>query len=458
MTLLVSGLFFGGTAIAQTPTVSGDDMLCPDGTGTLTTQTFDSYQWLRRYYGSTVTDPIPGETSQSLVMDYYDYAASYMSVATTLGGVADTSAEFFVDGYAFLGPYVISDGDFTVGMSGESILCPGSTMTFEFGMPYTTNITWYLDGNPIPGETSSILTVSQPGSYYVEGAPAVCPDYIQGPGVSLDVVVLDFAPIDVTLTGDFTTGLAGQAILCPGKTLSLNLQNPYDTDIVWYKDGNPIAGVTAPTLSVNTVGIYTVEAAPADCPNYIQTFSPEVVVEVLTFAPLELTVSGDYTDGPNGEYMLCDDADEVIITLGNPYDTDITWYNNATVIVGENSQTLTVTDPGSFLVSAAPAACPDFMQNTIIPIVVTNCGLGLEDDLAGVKVDVFPNPASANLTVQIAAEFIGSTYELLDQAGRKVQTGQLLNTQNSLETAELQSGMYVLRVNGNSSTLVSVQH
>lgn len=171
------------------PTISGDNMLCPEGTGTLTTQQFGSYQWYRRYYGAANTDPIAGETNQTLTMDYYNYAASYLSVVVTSGPQADTSAEFFVDGWAFIGMTVMSEGDFTIGPNGETIICEGDTMYFTVMQPYDTNIQWYENGQPIAGANSTVFTVTEAGIYNVEGAPAVCPNYMNNPGVDLVVQV-----------------------------------------------------------------------------------------------------------------------------------------------------------------------------------------------------------------------------------------------------------------------------
>lgn len=177
------------------PVISGDDMLCPDGSGLLTSGIYDTYQWFRRYFGSTDTEAISNETGQSLSMGFYDYAASYISVKVGLSGHFYMSDEFFVDGYAFVPATVESTGEYTVGTNGEFVLCEGDEMYFTLSDPYNIGIVWYKDGSPIPGQSGQSLTVTEPGTYYVEGAPAVCPDYVQGPGVSLLVVPCE--PISV---------------------------------------------------------------------------------------------------------------------------------------------------------------------------------------------------------------------------------------------------------------------
>jgi len=187
--LLLGALPVGAQGL--NPTISGDDMLCPESTGTVATQVFQGYQWYQRYYGSVDTVLIPGATSQSLLMDAYNYSASYLIVEVTDGAVTEMSPEFFVDGWAFLPPTVLTSGDFTIGQNGESILCEGDTLYFELMQPYTTNIVWTNNGSPIPNQTNNVLEVTTSGNYNVSGAPTVCPDYNQNLGVTLQVVVQD---------------------------------------------------------------------------------------------------------------------------------------------------------------------------------------------------------------------------------------------------------------------------
>lgn len=173
---------------AQIPTISGDSLLCPESAGQVMTQEFDSYQWKIRYFGSDETNILEGDTMRVLMMPYFEFAASYVSVEVTSGGDTLLSEEFFVDGWAFAPATVATSGDFEIIGDGDLGLCPGDTLFFQLNNPYDTNITWFKDGEPISEATDQILAVTETGSYYVEGAPEVCPHFLQGPGVSLIVV------------------------------------------------------------------------------------------------------------------------------------------------------------------------------------------------------------------------------------------------------------------------------
>lgn len=445
----------GASAMAQTPTISGDDMICPQGTGTLTTQTYDTYQWYRRYYGSSVTNPIPGETNQTLVMDYYSYAASYLSVEVTTGGNTYISAEYFVDGWVFASPVVMSSGDFSIGGTGQSILCPDDTMYFEFSDPYDTNIKWYKDGAPIAGANTQLLTVTEPGLYYVDGAPAVCPDFIQGPGVTLLVQELTFPAPTVTISGNYTVGTSGQSIICPGDSLFFDLNNPYNTNIKWYKDGAPISGETTQSLFVTEGGSYFVDGAPAACPNYIQGPSAPMVVEVLTFPAPVVTPAGPFDLGPDGQYIICT-GEVMTFTLSDPFNANISWYQSGVLLSGETNQLLEVNDSGTYTALCAPAACPDYIKDANVNLVVEFCDLGLNDQNNGVAVNVYPNPTTSMVTISVPADNSGMSYRLIDLSGKTIMEGILTNQQNVIDLQEYSNGAYPLFVNGQFVRIIHV--
>ncbi len=171
------------------PTVTGTLMLCPNDTGSITTQVYGTYQWYKRPIGGSA-QAISGATSQSLSINYFDDAGYYFSVEATDSGCTEMSPEVLVDGWVFLLPSVSSTGDFTIGTNGETIVCDGDTMYFTLLPPYDTNIIWYESGNPIPGDTSTVLTVTDAGFYTVQGAPSTCPNFIQNLGLTLEVQVI----------------------------------------------------------------------------------------------------------------------------------------------------------------------------------------------------------------------------------------------------------------------------
>ena len=182
---------FSGAQCTFDPTVDGELILCPNSTSTLSTQEYDAYQWYRREFSEPTSSAIQGDTLQTISVSNPGDVLYYYSVAATLDGCTELSPEVLIDGWAFLPVTVSSTGDFDIGNNGESIVCIGDTMYFTLNLPYDTNITWFKDGSPIPGDTSTVLTVTTEGQYTVFAAPGICPSFVQSLGLNLDVIFIE---------------------------------------------------------------------------------------------------------------------------------------------------------------------------------------------------------------------------------------------------------------------------
>lgn len=174
-----------------TPTVTGNLLVCPEARTTLGTQTYDTYQWYTRPYGSSAApQPVIGATGSTFTVDYND-TPLYVSVAGTLNNCTERSVEVLVDGLVFLLPVAQSAGEFTTGPNGEAVICAGDTMYLIALSPYTTNIKWFDGEEAIPGANDDTLVVTRPGSYWFTGAPQQCPDFTASLGVRVEVVWSD---------------------------------------------------------------------------------------------------------------------------------------------------------------------------------------------------------------------------------------------------------------------------
>jgi hypothetical protein len=189
----MTGILLCGSAVSQCPfdpTVTGDTLLCPNASGLLTTQVYDLYQWYKRPLFGGPSAPIPGANQQTLNIDAANDAGYYFSIQATLNNCTEMSLEVLVDGWVFLQPYTIIEGDYTIGTNGELVVCQGDTVLLICGMPYDTNIQWYDNGNPIPGAINDTLFVTTAGSFTFSGAPSVCPNFTQNQFIPSDVVII----------------------------------------------------------------------------------------------------------------------------------------------------------------------------------------------------------------------------------------------------------------------------
>ena len=68
----------------------------------------------------------------------------------------------------------------------------------------------------------------------------------------------------------------GNFLICEGDYIESTVQMPY-TNVQWFKDGQPISGANQTTFTFTEPGIYTVEASPSICPNFVETTPPMIV-------------------------------------------------------------------------------------------------------------------------------------------------------------------------------------
>lgn len=251
------GLALCGSSVygqcSHEPTVTPSNLiLCPNESDTLWTQVYDAYQWYKN--GS----PIPGATNQYLVVDHYNDSGYDFSVEATLNGCPEMSPTVLVDGWAFLPPFAMIEGNYSIDPSnGDVHACPGDTVLLILGSPYTTNIQWTDNGNPVTNGNNDTLIVLSGGTYGASGSPAVCPNYVEQLGVPINVF---FSQVPVPV------------IAMPGSALEATPATGYSYQ--WYLDGNIIQGATSATYTPTADGDYTVEITDNyGCSNMSQPYT-----------------------------------------------------------------------------------------------------------------------------------------------------------------------------------------
>ncbi|MEP6684249.1 MAG: T9SS type A sorting domain-containing protein [Parafilimonas sp.] len=221
---------------------------------------------------------------------------------------------------------------------GDSILCPNSGSTLHTQKIYNT-YQWYVrdyfseDKTLIKGATTNELVVTSDDVLKYFSVEVK----LKGVKRTSDEKLIDglvFIPPSVKSSGDFKNG-PGFFALNIGDTGLFTLLKPYNTNITWYKNGQPIVGATSNKLYVTTAGTYTVKGAPAECPDYIQYLGVDLVVKTHISKP---KITGDTLLCPNSKGTLQTDAG---------YDS-YQWYrkwfgtNVKKLIAGATTNTLTL--------------------------------------------------------------------------------------------------------------------
>lgn len=73
--------------------------------------------------------------------------------------------------------------------------------------------------------------------------------------------------------------------------------------------------------------------------------------------------------------------------------------------------------------------------------------LGLNDFSSSI-VKIFPNPATTMIQLEVEAQNIGKTYQIIDELGRTVSTQTIAATTSEVSVATLKTGLYFLKIEG----------
>ncbi len=256
---------------------------------------------------------------------------------------------------------------------------------------------------------------------------------------------------DPTVTGDL--------LVCPESATTLGTQQ-YES-YQWYRrtypngTTEPIQGATGPSLSVDyleTPVYISVAATAGGCTEQ----SPEVLVDGLAFLPVTVQSSGEFDVGPNGEHIICA-GDTVFFILMLPYTRNIQWFDGPNEIAGATNDTLLVTQPGNYWVTASPTECPNYLASLGLQIPViwgstpgctTSIGDPANPDIGAV---IMPNPARESLLVgvDIADPVQLTLFNTLGQIVRQ----ETFSVSTELHTFDLPVGVYTLVLQANTARL-----
>lgn len=446
---------------AQTPTITGDTMLCPwtNGTASITTSsTYDTYQWYSKFWFEEDAEfmPVAGATGPSFTYDWYTYDQSLLKVVATKSGIAYESNIIQLDSYAFssitymteISPNVVFDPETL-----SYLICEGDAITNTVNMPYTI-VQWYKNGVAIPGATNPTYVITSPGEYYAIAAPQACPG-------STETTLPTTVSINPSCTlQDLSPVIDGDVMLCPWSdgTASVTNNTIYDSYQwyykYWFEEGaefEPIAGATTAEFNYDW---YTYDQAVF---KLVVTLDGETyesnTIQVDSYNWASLTVSLDINEyvTPDDEtqtFILCEGA-SFVHTLNEPYSANIQWYKDDEPIPGANSISYAITEAGAYKVSAAPGFCPaDENVSTTLPVIVTmqDCSMGTTNPISD-SFSLYPNPAISELTIATGA--LGfSTWSVYDITGKLLLNGTPEDETFKIDIQALESGSYILQLAG----------
>lgn len=247
----------------------------------------------------------------------------------------------------------IKGGSFitTMNLGPDSIICQGESLTLQSGLVGNYNYVWTRNGNEIPGETNSTLTLNQAGTYGLTATLSGC--IIKDEVVIKDLVIK--TPKD--LIACYNTNGSYQYDLTRNNLTALGIDASKYT--IYYFDSLISANANGPAIPQNQLNSYAssgnqtiyIKTVPlnnttAFCNNLI-SFHLLVTEPVNIVKPPDISVC----DNISGRVIIDLTVQETALLNGlNPAEYKIRYFRSLT---DANSATNNITDPKAFNTSTA---------------------------------------------------------------------------------------------------------
>lgn len=311
--------------------------------------------------------------------------------------------------------------------SGSVSFCSGDSTLLSVSGGTNADFQWFLDGAPISGATTNSYYANTSGVYNcTKTNTAGCTD-----SAAVGVTVVELSSPNVVLTP------SGSAEFCAGDSVELNVNNA--SQYQWYLNGAPITGATTDTYFANLDGIYN--CMITDTNGCLDSAAVGVAVNESPLPLVNLTPSDtvNFCAG-NGPVTIIADAGLAVEFYQ--------WYGNGNVLLPETMNTYLASTEGTYnCVITSSSGCSD--SAAVGVTLVDTCEASIVDfELSGIE--VYPNPASDFITVDIAG-FNGNEFTeilLVSAEGKLVDRCLLKNKMDTftLDVSRQTTGIYYLVV------------
>lgn len=300
------------------------------------------------------------------------------------------------------------------------IMCPNTTDTL-WTQVYDS-YQWYKNDSLIPGATNRFLVVDQyfdaANNFKVVTTLNGCKDT----SVSVLVDGWVFSSPFVIHGGDQGwIDMNGITHLCIGDTATLSMNPfPYDTNIVWYKDGEPIAGENGFEIKIYETGFYTMSGSPKICPDFTAYLGVDVGFIVHEGIAPTIHATGSLLSSSNAVAYQ--------------------WFFNGNLIPNAVQQSYRATASGNYSVLVIDTNLCE-AESKPFNFVLS----GIADEKLN-SFAFYPNPAKDKIKIDLPV--ITSTYDLIikDVQGKLIKSTTINSENNTLTLDDLNNGIYLLEL------------
>ena len=223
---------------------------------------------------------------------------------------------------------------------------------------------------------------------------------------------------------------SGATSLCEGQNVELSAN--VSGSVQWYLDGQPIAGATSPTLTVNQSGNYTAQAINCSCTN---NSTNAISVEMSSKPAIPALTS-------------------VADTLFASASANYQWYLDGVAIEGANSPKYVPTSSGTYTVGTSNQCGISYSEAIVFNVT------GIGSTASAVALKAYPNPFREQTQISYTLSRKGAVkIEVMNTLGQQVKT-----LVDEIQTAgahkvifagaenELSAGSYFVKVQAEGKT------
>jgi len=111
---------------------------------------------------------------------------------------------------------------------------------------------------------------------------------------------------------------------------------------------------------------------------------------------------------------------------------------------------------GNISMGRCPNGTGGFVSLTTPSFNTSNCTVGIEESSKVIGLNVYPNPATDAITVELDTDKKENTVKIMNILGKTVLSETLVNTTQQLDVSGLSSGVYILSVNDNQFRKIQI--
>ena len=218
---------------------------------------------------------------------------------------------------------------------------------------------------------------------------------------------------------------------CSNNNIQLTLISSALEHNQWFLNGEKLEGDTTNVITPNETGYYQVAVSNA---NGCKSISDSVLIQIYPAPEAPIYFNN------NNLLLLSDTA-----TLPDQY--QLQWFNNATLILGENGIRYCATSDGTYGVQVTDLSslCTAYYASTIDYDPNFDCTVGVQS-IQNEPLAIYPNPTQDAVSVRLPpqANLQNATISIWDYTGKLMLLQNILpnSSVTELQTAQLNAGLY----------------